>query len=216
MTKRRMLIAICAIVGAVLGALAGAVATPSGSRYIAAANVALVPAPELTMIEASDFWEVLTRGQVTRTAAVIYDDPRWLPDAADTAKVPRGYLTLTASALPETTILTVTVTAGSATAAETALNTVLTAATPEVSSLAAPYFVKVMWPQESSAYAEPAASRTQMAAAGALGGLLIGAGLGWFLRRRRDNVETSGKHSDAQNPGDHRSDAANDGARLGS
>ncbi len=211
MTKSRILIAVLALIGAVLGAGIGAVAAPGASRYIASANVALLPAPELTMVEASDFWEVLTRGQVTRTAAIVYGDQRWLSPAADAAKVPRDDLTLSAAALPETTILTVTVTAGSAAAAEAALNKVLETATPEVSSLAAPYFVKVLWPPEGSARPEPSPGRMQVAAAGGLAGLLAGAGLGWFVSRRRRADETPGRHG-------HRplADAEADATPLGS
>ncbi|GFM19196.1 MULTISPECIES: hypothetical protein [Mycobacteriaceae] len=201
MTKRRITVVVLALIGAVLGAAIGAVLGASSSRYVAMANVAFLPAPELSSEEASSFWEVLTRGQITRTAAIIYDDPRWLSEAAADAGVPRDDLTLAASALPDTTMLSVTVTAGSPDAAETALNTVLVTATPEVSSLAAPFFVKVLWPTENSSWAEPAPSRTQLAAAGALGGLLLGAGVGWFLQRRRPTAEMPGRH--AGMPGRH-------------
>lgn len=214
MTKGRIMIAVLALIGAVIGAGVGAVAAPGTSRYVAEANVAFLPAPELTMVEASDFWEVLTRGQVTRTAAIVYDDPRWLTSAADAAKVSRDDLTLNAAALPETTILKVTVSAGSAEAAEAALNNVLTTATPEVSSLATPYFVRVMWPPQGSASPEPSPGRTQVAAAGALAGLLVGGGIGWFLSRRRRVTATPGRHSGSD--GDPAVDVATDSIRSGS
>ncbi len=216
MTHRRIMIAVVALIGALLGAGVGAVAAPGASRYAASANVAFLPAPELTMVEASDFWEVLTRGQVTRTAAIVYDDPRWLTSAAEAAKVPRDDLTLTAAALPDTTVLAVTVTAGSADAAEAALNSVLTSATPEVSSIAAPYFVKVLWPQENSAYPEPSPGRMQVAAAGALGGLLVGAGIGWLLQRRRHAAGTPGRHADTAPSAEGSVAAGTDSTRLGS
>jgi len=188
MSSYRVAIAVFALIGAILGGAAGYLLAPQASRYKATANVAMLPAPDLTTVEASNFWEVLTRGQITRTAAVIYDDARWLPSAANAAKVPQGELTLTAAALPETTILTVTVTASSRGAAESALNDVLTTATPEVSSLAAPYFVKVMWPPKGSAAPLPLPSHVQIAAAGALAGLLVGGGVGWFVVRRRNRA----------------------------
>jgi len=218
MTKGRIMIAVLALIGAVVGAGVGALAAPGTSRYVAEANVAFLPAPELTMVEASDFWEVLTRGQVTRTAAIVYDDPRWLPAAAEAAKVPGSDLTLTAAALPETTILKVTVTAGSAQAAESALNNVLTTATPEVSSLASPYFVKVMWPPQGSASPAPSPGRTQVAGAGALAGLLAGGGLGWLLSRRRRATQTPNDDPDsfAGHAGDPAADLATDSIRSGS
>ena len=183
MTKARIAIAIFAVVGAVLGAVLGALVATQPSRFTESANVALLPPPDATTMEASSFWEVLTRGQVTRTAAIIYDDTRWLESAANAANVPQDDLTLAAAALPDTTILSVTVTASSAAAAEAALNDVLTTATPQVSSLSAPYLVKVLWPATGGAV--PIPSRTQVAAAGALGGLVVGGGIAWFVTRRR-------------------------------
>lgn len=212
MTKPRMMIAMLGLIGAVLGAGIGALAAPGASRYVAEANVAFLPAPELTMVEASDFWEVLTRGQVTRTAAIVYGDPRWLTSAAAAANVSRDDLTLSAAALPETTILTVTVSAGSAAAADAALNNVLVTATPEVSNLSTPYFVKVLWPPEGSASPAPMPGRMQVAGAGALAGLLAGGGIGWFLSRRRRGA--AGRHSD--NHGAPAVDAATDSIRSGS
>lgn len=185
MNKRRLVIVMFALVGAVLGAVLGAVAVPHTSRYTVSANIALLPGPNLTTVEASNFWEVLTRGQVTRTAAIVYDDPRWLISAAKAAKTRADELTLTAAALPETTVLQVTVTAPTASAADAALSDVLTTATPDVVSLVVPYEVKVLMPPPNSASGVPAPSRVQTAAAGALAGLLIAGGVGWLVDRRR-------------------------------
>ncbi len=182
MTKRRLVVLLFAFAGAFIGAILGALATPQSSRYEAWVNVVLVPPPDMSSAEASSFWEVLTNGQISRTAAIIYYDDRWLPSAASTAKVPQSELTLAAYAQPETTLLTVVAEANSSAAAESALNDVLTTATPEVSSVLAPYFVKVLRPVHGGAV--PGPGKTQFAAAGAFGGLLVCGGLGWFLLLR--------------------------------
>lgn len=185
MTRHRIVIAVLALVGALLGAALGFLLAPSASRYSASAKVAFLPAPDLTTVDAGNFWEVLTRGQVSRTGAIVYDDPRWLPSAAKAAKVAQDDLSLQAAALPETTMVVVTVQAGSADAAESALNDVLTTATREVTALVVPYSVKVLWPPEGNADPVPAPSHLQVAAAGALGGLLVGAAAGWLVGRTR-------------------------------
>lgn len=185
MTKRRVVIVVFALIGAVLGAAVGALMAPTAERYTVSADVALLPAPDLTTVEASDFWDVLTRGQVSRTAAVIYNDYRWIPSAAQAAEVPQSELTLYAAALPETTLLTVTVTANSGPAAETALNDVLINAAQEVASVTAPYVARVLWPPQNSASPVAVPGRAQVAAAGAVAGILAGGGIGWFVGRRR-------------------------------
>ncbi|MFI5509278.1 hypothetical protein ACIA48_17565 [Mycobacterium sp. NPDC051804] len=205
MTRRRIIIiAALALIGAVLGAGCGALAAPTADRYTTSANVVLVPPPEFTTAESSSFWDVLTRGQVSRTAAIVYDDARWLPTAAKAAGVPQGELTVTAAALPDTTVVTVTVTAGSPAAAEAALNDVLTTAAPEVASVTAPFLAKVL-PIQGGAEPVPVPGRLQVAAAGALAGLVVGGGIGWFVARR-DRTRRSRLDDDADDIGE-------DGAR---
>jgi capsular polysaccharide biosynthesis protein len=185
MTKYRIVLAAVALIGAVLGAALGFLLAPTAHRYKASANVGLLPAASLTPADASAFWEVLTRGQISRTAAVLYNDPRWLPSAANAAKVSPDELSVTASALPDTTMLTVTAEANSAAAAESALNDVLATATPEVTSLSNPFAVKVLWPAQASAVSVPVPSSLQVAAAGGLGGALVCVGIGWIVLRSR-------------------------------
>ncbi|MGY4711960.1 hypothetical protein ACXDF8_20740 [Mycolicibacterium sp. CBM1] len=198
MTRQRVVIAVVALIGVLFGAAFGFALAPQPHRFQASAHVALLPAADLTTEEASAFWEVLTRGQVSRTAAVLYNDPRWLPSAANAAKVPESELALTAAALPDTTMMAVTVDAGSRAAAEKALTDVLTNATPEVTSLVAPFAVKVLWPPQGNATPVPGPGRMQIAAAGALGGLLIGGGVGWLLARsRRRGIASVGAVDDS-------------------
>ncbi len=188
MTKRRLLILLFAAIGAVLGAGIGVLAAPTAHQYQDSANIALLPPPNMTTDQSSTFWDVLTRGQITRTAAIIYGDTRWLQTAANSLGVPRSELTVTSSALPETTVVTVTVTAKSADAAEAAMTTILNTAAPEVASVTAPYVAKVLWPPQGSAYQIHAPSRKQFAAAGGLAGLLAGGSIAWFVARRRARV----------------------------
>ncbi|MCB0925502.1 MAG: hypothetical protein KDB50_13325 [Mycobacterium sp.] len=183
MTKRRTIVVLVALVGAVIGAVLGVLVTPQTVRHGAWAHIVLVPPAELTSAEASSFWEVLTGGQISRTAAILYSDARWLPAAAAAAGVSQSQLDVAAYALPETTMLVVTAQADTQAAADSALDSVLTTATPEVSSVLSPYFVKVLQPQQDDPITGP--GKKQFAAAGGLGGLLVCGGLGWLFVRRR-------------------------------
>ena len=194
MRKAGVLVVLAALAGAVVGAAIGFFGVPHPSRYELSANVAFLPAADLTTVEASSFWEVLTRGQITRTAAVVYGDPRWVASAASAAKLPQSEVSVTAAALPDTTVLKVTATANSAAGAEAVLNDVVTNATTEVTSLVAPYSVKVLMPPKGGAVPVPAPTGTQLAAAGAVGGLLIGGGVGLVVARRRTRSTADHNH----------------------
>lgn len=184
MTKPRTGIAMFALIGAALGAGLGVFAAPTADRYKVTTDVALIPSPTLTTEETSSFWDILTRGQVSRTAALIYQDSRWLNSAARATDVSRSELTLEAAALPETTLVMVEVSANSPEVAEAALDHVLTTAAPEVAAVTTPFLAKVLWPPQDSAYLVSTPGRTQFAAAGALAGLLGGGSIGWYRRRR--------------------------------
>ncbi|QZH66842.1 hypothetical protein [Mycolicibacterium farcinogenes] len=175
----------CAVIGLVLGAVAGFL-FPVSTTYRATAQVALVPGPNLTTADASAYWEVLTQGQVSRTAAAVFSDPRWASSAASAAEVDESSLILTAGAVPDTTMVSITADAPSAHAAHAAVADLLAKATPEVSAVSAPFQVRVVSPP-SGAYAMTT-SRSQLLLAGALGGLIFGAviGLGvvWWRSRR--------------------------------
>jgi len=87
---------------------------------------------------------VLTKGQATRTAAIVLGQPHWLDSAVRAVGGRAGDLTLVAGAIPQTTLVDVTVDAGSASAAETALRTVLDAATPDAARVSGPFVLDLV------------------------------------------------------------------------
>lgn len=213
MIKRRIVIIVCALIGAIAGAAFGALAAPTAERYTATVDVALIPGPNLTTAESSSFWEVLTRGQITRTAAIVYEDWRWLKSAAEAANVRQSELTITAGALPETTVLTVNVTANSPEAAEAALSDVLITAAPQVASVTAPFQAKALSSTQDSAYPVSVPRGAQFTATGALAGLLAGGSMGWYFLRRRRTLPMLHVDSDfAVESGDTSEDTARHGS----
>ncbi|BBY45258.1 hypothetical protein A5765_04155 [Mycolicibacterium celeriflavum] len=182
------IVAMCAAIGLVIGGLAGLL-LPVSTTYRATAQVALVPGPDLSTADASAYWEVLTQGQVSRTAAAVYSDPRWAASAASAAGIDASSLTLTAGALPDTTMVSITADAPSAQAAQAAVSDLLAKATPEVTAVSAPFQVRVVSPPDGAS--AMTTSRTQLVLAGALGGLLLGVAVGIgaaWLRSRRSNA----------------------------
>ncbi|MUL64001.1 hypothetical protein BOO86_05950 [Mycobacterium sp. CBMA 234] len=178
---------MCTAIGLVVGGIAGGL-FPVSTTYRATAQIAMVPGASLTTADTSAYWEVLTQGQVSRTAAAIFSDPRWLASAASAAGVGASDFTLTAGAIPDTTMVSITADAPSARAAEAAVDDVLNHAMPEVTTILAPFQVRVVSPP--TAASPMTTSRTQLVLAGALGGLLLGAAAGivvsWLRSRRGD------------------------------
>jgi len=178
------IVAIFAFVGLVAGAGVGLL-IPLSTTYQAKAQVALVPGTDLTTAEASAYWEVLDQNQVPRTAATVFNDERWLPSAVAAAGVDAGALTLTAGAIPDTTLVSITADGPSARSVQAAVSDLLDKATPEVSAVSAPFQVRVVsQPDHATATTTP---RLQPVLAGALAGLLLGAviglGFGWLRTR---------------------------------
>lgn len=173
---------ILTTLGMVAGVLLADAFADRENRYTAQATLAMLPARDLPLEQVSNFWEVLNRGQATGSAAVVLNDGRWLGPAAAVAGVPRSDLTLSAGAIPETTLITVAMTARSANAAETALATVLADAVGPAAEVSGPFRLETVVPAQGSA---TAVSPTPIQVFGALGvaGSLIGAGAGYRVAR---------------------------------
>ncbi|MFT4124618.1 MAG: hypothetical protein QM662_00095 [Gordonia sp. (in: high G+C Gram-positive bacteria)] len=188
------------ICGAVLGALIAFAATPHSTHYRAEAKVALLPKPNLPIAESANFWEVLSSGQISKTAATVYQDAdRWLAPAAQAAGVPQSDLSLAAAEVPGTCIVKVTVEGPTKEAASTALNNVLGTANPQVTAVSAPFVINVMDAGADSVREVTGVSGPQIIAAGFLAGAIVGAGAGLLLlrwRRRRSEPSTSDTSGD--------------------
>ena len=106
--RPRPILAFAAVIGALIGGAVGML-VPLATHYQAAAQVAMVPGTNLTTADASAYWEVLTQGQVSHTAATVFSDPRWKASAVSAAGVDASQITLTAGAIPNTTMVSITV-----------------------------------------------------------------------------------------------------------
>ena len=193
MAKPRTVVALLALAGAFLGGIVGVLAAPKPTHFSATATVVMSPDAIKTGGEMSAFWSVLNRGQMTRQAAILFQDPRWIPDVAAAADVPDEDVTLQSYVLADTMVLKVTVITTSPTA-DAALNELLITAAPAVEALVQPFAVDVLRPLPNSAKTVPVPPKSQLGAArilwGGLAAFVVGAAYG------RWNRHTS-KHSAA-------------------
>lgn len=181
-----------ATLGLLSGVLVADVFTDRSERYTAQATLAMVPGPEVPFDDASNYWDVLNRGQATRSAALVLEDIRWLDGAAAAAGVPKSELALSSGAIPETTLITVTMKADSARAAESALNSVLSEADGLAAKASGPFRLETIASPDGSA---TSLSPKPIQTIGALGiaGLLLGAGAGLLISRSAN--EWSARHA---------------------
>ncbi|MFV8165929.1 hypothetical protein ACNQVK_28160 [Mycobacterium sp. 134] len=174
---------LLAMIGLLAGVLAAVVLTGrEPSRYTAEATLAMLPSQQVPVTQAPGFWEVLSRGQATRSAAIVLADPKWLISGSAAAGVPESELQLEAGAIPDTTLITVRMSANSAAVAETAMNKVLADSLVPAASATGPFRLEVVSAPDGSAKSA-APARTQMFGALGIAGLLVGGGAGLLVSR---------------------------------
>ena len=179
--RARRLVVILAVLGLLLGSVTAYI-TLRQERFLAHATLAMLPGPNVPPEEALLFWEVLNRGQATRTAALTLQDPRWSGLISTQLGILPADFTLSAAAIPETTLIEVSVQANSAWAAERALSTVLADGVPYAASVSGPFVIETVNVEYAPATSLSPTLMQQVAAFG-LAGLLVGAGAGFLISR---------------------------------
>ncbi len=182
LTRAWLTVSVFAAIGLMLGVLLMYVWVARAEKFAAQATLAMLPVQDVPASEASNYWEVLNRGQATRSAAVVLGDQSWLDGAASAAGVPKSDLALSAGAIPDTTLITVTMEAQSPNSAETALQAVLNNAVGTAAAVSGPFRLDVVASPSGSAHSM-SASRVQMLGAFGIAGLLVGAGCGVLVSR---------------------------------
>jgi PST family polysaccharide transporter len=182
LTRTWLVMTVLATIGLSIGVLVAYVFNGHAERFTAQATLAMLPGPEVPVEQAPNFWEVLNQGQATRSAAIVLGDNRWLDAAASAAGVSKSDLTLSAGAIPSTTLITVRMQADSARGAELALDSVLTDASGFAASVSGPFRLETIASPDGSAHSMGPA-RVQMFGALGIAGLLVGAGAGLLVSR---------------------------------
>ncbi|WP_197375396.1 hypothetical protein [Mycolicibacterium baixiangningiae] len=183
LSRTWFVVSVLALTGLMAGVVAANVLVGrQGERYTASTTLAMLPGPQIPADQVAAFWEVLGRGQATRSAAIVLGDGRWLEGAAAAAEVPKGELALTSGAVVDTTLIDVTMTANTPGGAEAALQSVITEGAALAESVSGPYRLEPISSPAGSAQAMGPAL-VQVRGACAIAGLLIGAGAGFLLSR---------------------------------
>lgn len=190
-TRTRQFIAVLAIIGLVVGCVAGFL-TSRQDRFLAQVTLAMLPGPEVPPEAALGFWEVLNNGQATRTAAMTLEDPRWLGAISQDTGFLTSDFALSAGAVPDTTLVVVTLEASSAWAAERGLTTIVTDGVADAEKVSGPFAletVSVDYTQASSL--SPALLPTVIVSG--LAGLLLGSGVGFLIGRSLEGRKAEGR-----------------------
>lgn len=183
MDSRRLTVSACvAIAAAVVAFVALLSLSPS---YGATAEVILVPNPAAAAQQTTS-GTLLDPQRGVAVAAAVFGEPQWLTHSASAASVPAGALAVAATPVPTTPMIRLSaVTGGSARAAEIALATLMSDATPLVEKLSGPYSVVVVARPDGTGTAtglDPSTIRTVVAAA-AFVAVFAGS---WVVLSRRD------------------------------
>ena len=113
------------------------------ATYRASAEVILLPNPAAgAQVDPSG--TALDPGTGAPVAVAVLDEQRWVAPTADAAGVPPGSLALAAAAVPKTPMIQLSAVTTDPHAAEVALTSLVTEATPTVEQLAGPYSVAVI------------------------------------------------------------------------
>ncbi|GAY10925.1 hypothetical protein [Pseudonocardia sp. N23] len=184
MDSRRLTVSACSAVAAAVVAFVALL--PLSPSYRATAEVILVPNPAAAAQQTTS-GTLLDPQRGVMVAAAVFGEPQWLAPATAAASIPSGTLTVTATVVQTTPMIQLSViTETGAHAAEVALATLVSDATPLVEKLSGPYSVVVVARPDGTGTAtglDP--STIRMVAAAAVLVAVLGATWGVLSRRDR-------------------------------
>lgn len=207
--QRGRLQVVVVVVFAILGLVAGLLAasfTARQERFEAKVTLAMLPGPDVPPDVSLGFWEVLNRGQATRTAALTLEDRRWPEAMSQATGIDASEFKLSAAAIPDTTLIEVRVETGSAWAVERGLNVVVTEGIDYAETVSGPFQLETVSIDYGPATSLDPTQLQQFIVFG-IAGLLIGAGAGFMISgilqawRNRPVRRAQRKRARAKTPG---------------
>lgn len=182
------------LAGLVLGLLAAFGVNAQPPRYQATATLVMTPSSGGTPVDDASLWEVLSRGQATRTTALILGSERFLPPGAAASGA-----TYEVGAVPETTLLEAKVQASDPRKAEQILAAALENGVASSQGVSGPFALKIA--------NDPAGSAVKISSSGAKvyvalggGGLVAGLVLAALWVRFARVPKPAGESTEASTP----------------
>lgn len=143
-SRREVKVSVLAgALAALLVVLAGAaVALTSSTKWTAESVLVVLPNADLSASDSAAYYETLSRGQIVATFAEVADNQRFQDQAEATLQLTdaqRAGVTTTVTVVPDTSVILVRTTAGTAAVAEQLANATTSLASAYLAGLSEPY-----------------------------------------------------------------------------
>ncbi len=179
--RREVRISVLAgAVAALLVVVAGAgLALMSHPKWTAESVLVVLPSADLDTSDSAAYYETLSRGQIVATFAEVADNLRFQDQAEQNLRLSdeqRAGVTTTVTVVPDTSVILVRTTAGSAAVAEQVADATTTLATAYLAGLSEPYRTDLVHGAEGTATSSGTSPTTLLALAVVVG-LIVGVGV---------------------------------------
>lgn len=176
--RREVRISVLAgAVAALLVVVAGAaLAVTSQPKWTAESVQVVLPSADLDTSDSAAYYETLSRGQIVATFAEVADNQRFQDQAAKNLNLTdaqRAGMTTTVSVVPDTSVILVRTTAGTAAVAEQVADATTTLASAYLAGLSQPYRTDLVHGAQGTATASGTSPTTLLALAVVVG-LIVG------------------------------------------
>jgi capsular polysaccharide biosynthesis protein len=196
---------LCGAVAAVLVVVAGAgVALTTQKTWTAESVLVVLPSADLDTSESAAYYETLSRGQIVATFAEVADNLRFEQQAEQNLELSdeqRAEVSTSVTVVPDTSVILVRASAGTATVAEQMADATTALASAYLAGLSEPYRTQVVHDAQGSAFSSGTSPTTLLALAiivALLGAVAVQQAVYHLLMTLRTSREKASKDKAAQ------------------
>jgi capsular polysaccharide biosynthesis protein len=188
---------------ALLVVVAGAgLALMSTPKWTAESVLVVLPSADLDTSDSAAYYETLSRGQIVATFAEVADNQRFQDQAEQSLQLSdaeRAGVTTTVSVVPDTSVILVRTTAGTAAVAEQLADATTTLATNYLAGLSKPYRTDLVHGAAGTAAAS-GTSPTMLLALAVVVGLIAGVGVQQAVYHLMMSMRSGRKRTTGESP----------------